>query len=157
MKNLRTSVLCTCFSFFSICSFAQEQKVPINEPDFNKPHLFDQLPAKISFNPETLINLAGKPAGNTVSFSLSDDAKISFEGKMIASSVKNNGKLLTVSVQSTNFNGATFYLSKVTGDDGTVRYNGRIISFTHGDLYILQKTNNQYELVKKNFYDLVNE
>ncbi len=157
MKNLRAPVLCACFALISVCSFAQQQKAPINEPDYNKPHLFDNLPAKISFNPETFTSLTGKQAGNVVSISLSDKVSIPFEGKMLSSVTKDNGRVQSIAIQSTNYNGATFYMSKVTGDDGTVRYNGRIISFTHGDLYILQKTNNQYELVKKNFYDLVNE
>lgn len=158
MKNLRTSVLCTCFAFLGIGSFAQEQKPVLNEPNYNKPRLFDNLPEKIAFNPANFAIISGKQAGNTVSFSFSDDAAISFEGKLLAATTKENGRVQTISIQSSNYNGANLYISKVTHPDGTVKYNGRIISHQHGDLFVLQKNSTgQYEFVKKNYYDLVNE
>jgi hypothetical protein len=142
---------------FSICALAQDQKIPINEPDYNKPHLFDNLPAKISFNPSNFMGLLNKQPGSIVSTSLSADASIVFEGKLVSSASDENGSLERMVIQSTNFPGATFSMSKVTNSDGTIRYIGRLISFKHGDVFVLQQTNGQYELVKKNFYDLVNE
>lgn len=158
MKNLRTSVLCACFAVCSIGSFAQEQKPVLNEPDYNKPRLFDNLPEKIAFNPASFATISGKQAGNAVSFSFSDDATISFEGKLLAAATRENGRVQTISIQSTNYNGANLYISKVTHPNGTVKYNGRIISPQHGDLFVLQRNSTgQYEFVKKNYYDLVNE
>ncbi len=156
MKNLRTSVLCTCMILISFCAVAQDQKIPINNPDMNKPHLFDNLPAKISFNPETFIGLGSKQKGSTISTNLSTDATVVFEGKLVSSS-NDNGNTQKIVIRSTNYPGATFSMSKVVKSDGTIIYTGRLLSFKHGDAFVLQKNNGQYELVKKNFYDLVNE
>jgi|SRR5688572_3442355 len=157
MKNLRTSMLCACLILSSFIAVAQDQKIPINEPDHNRPHLFDNLPARISFDPETFIGLANKQAGTVISTSLSKDASIAFEGKLASSGSAEDGRIQSIVIQSTNFPGATFSMSRVVKTDGTVSYTGRLISFKHGDLFVLQQTNGQYELVKKNFYDLVNE
>ncbi|NOT49799.1 MAG: hypothetical protein HOP10_00805 [Chitinophagaceae bacterium] len=159
MKNLRTSVLCACMILFSLCTVAQDQKIPINEQDKNKPHLFDHLPAKISFDPASFIGLGNKQTGSIISTDLSADAKttVMFEGKLVSSGSNENGNTQSIVVKSTNYPGATFSMSKVIKSDGTTTYSGRLMSFKHGDLYILQQTNGQYELIKKNFYDLVNE
>lgn len=158
MKNLRTSLLCVCMIVVSLCAAAQDQKIPINNPDNNKPHLFDNLPARISFNPEAFISLGSQQKGSAISTDLSKDAAttILFEGKLVSAAAKESGTQSIV-VKSTNYPGATFSLSRSTKSDGSVVYTGRLMSFKHGDLFILQQTNGQYELVKKNFYDLVNE
>src|SRR5690242_11574710 len=157
MKNLRTSVLCTTMILFSICALAQDQKLPINEPDYNRPHLFDNLPSKIAFNPANFTGLLNKQAGSTISTSLSKDGSIAFEGNLVSSGSQESGGIESLVIRSTNFPGATLCLSKVTRADGSVAYTGRLLSLKHGDLFILQQTNGQYELIKKNFYDLVNE
>ena len=157
MKNLRTSVLCACLILSSFFAVAQDQKIPINNPDQNRPHLFDNLPARISFDPSSFMGLLNKQAGTAISTSLSKDAIISFEGNLVSSGSQENGKIESIVIRSTNYPGATFSMSKVIREDGSVSYTGRLISFKHGDLFVLQQTNGQYELVKKNFYDLVNE
>jgi RecB family endonuclease NucS len=43
-------------------------------------------------------------------------------------------------------------------EDGTVKYNGRLMTdFQHGDLFVLQQKDGGFALVKKNFYDVINE
>jgi len=63
----------------------------------------------------------------------------------------------SVVVRLSDFKGATLTLSSFTHPDGTVTYSGRIISFQHADLFELQYQNEQYFLIKKNYYELVNE
>ncbi len=157
MKNLRTYVLCTCMILLSVCAIAQDQKIPINEPDMNKPHLFDNLPDRIAFNPANFTGLLNKQTGAVISTSLSSDATLPFEGRLAAVVSKENGKLQSIVVQSSNFQGASLSITKILQPDGSYRYTGRLISFRHGDLFVLQQNNGQYELVKKNYYDLVNE
>lgn len=157
MKNLRTPVLCTCLMLFGLFSMAQVQKIPINEPDYNKPKLFSNLPDKISFNPDGFLGLMNKQPGVAISASLSDKQQIPFEGTVVSSVTGNEGKMQSVVIKSTNYNGAIFSMSKVTNDDGSVTFNGRLISFKHGDAFVLQKTEGHYMLIKKNYYDLVNE
>ena len=157
MKNLRTPVLCACLILCSLFSMAQVQHPPINEPDYNKPKLFNNLPEKITVDPESFLSSMNKQAGTTISISLSVEKTIPFEGTVLSSVSRNEGKVQTVIVRSTNYNGATFSMSKVIKEDGNIIYTGRLMSFQHGDLYVLQQSEGHYMLVKKNFNDLVNE
>ena len=79
----------------------------------------------------------------------------SFNGQVISRSDDNT--IHSVVIRSANFNGATLTLSSSAQPNGTVKFTGRIISFQHGDAYELQNQNDQYILIKKNFYDLMNE
>jgi len=156
MKNLRTAVLCACTVLCSVVSLAQN-RIPINEPDYNKQKLFASLPEKIQVNAGDLENLFGSQVGRPANLKLSLDASVKFEGEVTSISQRTAEGQQNVVVRSTNFNGATFTVSRIANEDGTVSYRGRIISFQHGDCYILQDQNGQLSLVKKNFYDLVNE
>jgi hypothetical protein len=138
-------------------SFAQDHPVPINEPDYSKPKLFANQPEKIRVNVADLDVLFGQPVGNAVTIKEANDSRFQFDGDIISSGSKNQDMLKSMVIRSSNFNGARFTLSRVTGNDGSVSYVGRIISFQHGDLYELKNENGQYTLVKKNFYDLINE
>lgn len=157
MKNLRILMLSACMMLCSLFTMAQEQKIPVNEPDYNRPKLFNNLPEKIPFNPDSFLGLQNKQAGTSISISLSDAQSIPFEGTLVSSVNQNNGQVQSIVIRSTNYNGATFSISKVTKDDGSIVYSGRLMSFRHGDLYVLQQLDGHYMLVKKNFYDLVNE
>lgn len=157
MKNLRTPLLCASLMLCSLFSMGQTQTVPINEPDYNRPRLFNNLPDKIPFNPDSFLGLQNTQAGASISISLSDENLIPFEGTMVSSVSRNEGKIQSIVIKSTNYNGATFSMSKIINADGHVIYTGRLMSFQHGDLYILKHSEGRYLLVKKNFYDLVNE
>lgn len=157
MKNLRTPVLCACLMLCSLFSMSQVQKVPVNEPDYNRPKLFNNLPEKIPFNPESILSLQNKQTGANISISLSDEKQIPFDGTLLSFASLNEGKVQSIVIKSTNYNGATFSMSKVINENGSTTYTGRLMSFQHGDLYVLQQSEGRYMLVKKNFYDLVNE
>jgi hypothetical protein len=158
MKNLRIPVLCACITLCSLFSAAQDQKFIVNEPNYNKPRLFDNLPEVIPVSIENLNGLVNTKTGTLISTTLSSDAKTApFEGNVVSSVSKYENKVQTVVIKSTNYNGATLYISKVITDDGTIKYNGRLMSFQHGDLYVLQQKDAGFALVKKNYYDVINE
>ena len=157
MKNLRTALLCASFALSTTGLLAQEKPVPVNEPNYNKPQLFSGQPDKIILNAEDLNELFSAPVGSPTSIKMSSDSRSLFEGEVISSGSKNQNKLQSMVIRSTNFNGARFSLSKIIRTDGSVTYTGRILSFQHGDAYVLQYLDGAYTLVKKNFYDLVNE
>ncbi len=158
MKNLRTYVLCACITLCSLFSAAQDQKVIVNEPNYNKPRLFDNLPEVIPVSIDNLNDLVNAKTGASINTTLSSDAKTApFEGKVVSSVSKYADKVQTVVIRSTNYNGATLFISKVVSDDGTIKYNGRLMSFQHGDLFVLQQKDAGFELVKKNYYDVINE
>lgn len=167
MNNLKLSGICLSFILFCFSAAAQDQKtkLPLNEPDYNKPRLFNDLPEKITVDIAELDNVlsGNEVAGRSVDIKFADKKLAAFSGTVVSRSNKeqnksaNNNTVNSIVIRSTNFNGATLTLSSSTQTDGTVKYTGRIISFKHGDLYELEKINGQYTLVKKNFYELVNE
>ena len=148
-----------CLTFILCCtiSFAQDT-VLRREPDHNKPYLFSNFPDKIPVDIYELKNLFSNTSSNEKEINVSFiDKKLSgFNGKIISATSKYNNTLRSVVVSSTRFNGATLTLSSTT-TDGTVRYSGRIVSFQHADLYVLQKEEEQYFFIKKKFHELVNE
>ncbi len=159
MKNLRTPVLCACITLSSLFSAAQNQKFIINEPDLNKPRQFDNLPELIPVSIDKLNNFVNSKPGVIINITFSNDTKTApFEGQVVSAVSKYEDKVQTVLIKSSNFNGATLYISKVVTDDGTIKYNGRLMgSFQTGDLYVLQQKDDGFVLVKKNFYDVINE
>ena len=157
MKTLRTAVLCVSITLYSVCSFAQNQPVLVNEPDYNKPKLFQNLPDNISISIDKLNSLLDNQAGRGISMNLSDKSQFPFEGQIVSVASKYENSIQSVVVRSTNYNGATLTVSRITNTDGTIRYTGRLMSFKHGDLFELQTKDGNLVLVKKNFYDLVNE
>jgi len=121
----------------------------------NRPTLFQNLPNKISCRINDLSALLESEIGQPVSFSLADN--LSFKGVVSSVASKFDNTLVSVVIRSTNFAGAALSFSKITKEDGTYNYVGRIISFQHGDAYEIRLENGQYFFVKKGFYDLVNE
>jgi hypothetical protein len=143
----------------SLYSSAQEQKIVINEPNLNKPRVFNNLPEVITVTVDKLNDLVNTKTGSSINIILSTDAKTApFEGQVVSAVSKYDDKLQTVFIKSSDYNGATLYISKVTADDGVIRYHGRLMSnFQQGDLYVLQQKDGGFALVKKNFYDVINE
>jgi hypothetical protein len=141
----------------SLCSAAQTNKVPINEPNYNKPKLFQGQPDNIPVNLDNLNSLFGKQVGLPVSVNLAEATTFQFDGQVISTASKYDNTVQSVVLRCSNLNGAQFTISKVIDENGATVYRGRIISLQHGDLYELQQNNGKYALVKRNFYDLINE
>lgn len=156
MKNLCTIIMCVLLTISGITVNAQN-RIPLNEPDLNKPRLFSNLPEKISVNAGELDNYFSTQVGSNTQLSLAADASQKFEGNLVSRSDRSADGVQTAIIRSSNFNGARMTVTKRLNEDGTVTYLGRIISFQHGDLYELQNLQGQWFLVKKNYYDLVNE
>ncbi len=152
MKNLSTVVLSVCITLCSFCASAQKD-VPINEPDYNKPRLFADLPDRINFNPGSLTNLFQLQVGETANIPLTSN----FSLAGIVVSTANNDNVSSVVIKSTNRIGARLTFTRVVSADKTVKYIRRIISLQHGDVYEIIFENNQYYFQKKGLYDLVNE
>jgi hypothetical protein len=154
MRNLLQQGLCLLLILACATSYGQNT-IPVNEQDQNKPRLFTTLPDKVPVDINTLQTLINAEAGKTVSLRLGSNELSSFTGQVVSKADDNT--IHSVVIRSANFNGATLTLSSSAQPNGTVKFTGRIISLKHGDAYELQNQNNQYLLIKKNFYDLINE
>ena len=156
MKNPGISILSVFIMLCSLCSSAQgiqSKSLPINEPDYNKPKLFADLPDRIDFNPNNFSNLFDLPIGQPINISLT--AGFSFSGQLVSKS--DDPKSQSIVVRSSNRLGARLIFSKVTDDNNEIKYIGRIISLKHGDSYDIASENNQYYFKKKGIYDLMTE
>lgn len=158
MKNLRTAAVCLSVLLGSLCSSAQTgETVPINEPNYNRVLLFQDKPAELPLSKELFTSLLSAPVGRTVSVSLSEETGFRFEGEVVSAVSKYNNTIQSVVLRSSNFHGARLTLTKTTAADGSISYSGRLLSMQHGDLYELKTAGTELLLVKKKFYDLVNE
>ena len=153
MKNLAKGII--CLAVFFVCLETNAQTPPVREPDMNRPSLFQNLPEKISCRINDLSALLESETGRTISFAFSGN--INFQGIVSSVASKFDNSLQSIVIRSTNFPGAALSFSRITKQDGTIAYVGRIISFQHGDAYEINLENGQYFFVKKGFYDLVNE
>jgi len=157
MKNLRIAVFGVCCMLCQLCSSAQIHnvpiKVPINEPDYNKPKLFADLPDRVNFNPDNLSTLLDQQVGQSVNIPISSD--FNFSGQVVSKS--DDPRSASVVIRSTNRVGARLVFTKVTDADNTIKYIGRIISLQHSDSYEIVSENNQYYFKKQGLYDLIAE
>jgi hypothetical protein len=151
---MKTVSFMTGFMLTCLQSFAQ--LVPVNEPDPNKPKLFDAIPSQVRVNMTTLNSLFNGFNGQSVDLNLSDNTQFRFVGEIRELASKYDNRIQTVIIRSFNYPGAVMTISKIAGTQGP-RYEGRIISFGHGDLFQLQQISGSYVLVKRGFYDLINE
>lgn len=158
MKNLRLQMLCICITLLNLCAGAQESYFLAPKQDLKKPKIFTNLPERIKVDMLQLNALIERQTGNTTSVSATtDDRAVQFDGNILFSVSDPQSKLKSVMLNLPAFNGARFTLTQLTNDDGTKEYAGRILSFQHGDAYQLEKQGDVYFLIKKSFYDLVNQ
>ncbi len=157
MKNLRTISLCVCISLVSLTAVSQNDVPSLNQTDYNKPKLFQAFPEQIIMDAAVVNNILAGSVGTPVDLNIAEGTSFRFAGNIVSASVKNNDKLISVVVRSTNFNGAILAISKIIHDNGTVSYKGRIISRTHDDVYELQDLNGRFVFVKRKYHEIINE
>ena len=153
MKNLRILGCCISISLFCFSASAQENRIPINEPNEKKPLLFSELPSNIAVQPDRISSLFSAEPGQAITLDL---PSFHFEGLVMSVVTKYENTIQTIIIRSTNYDGARLTLSKINGPDG-ISYTGRIMSMQHGDVYELKQVNNSLALVKGRFNTLVNE
>jgi hypothetical protein len=156
MKNPGISILSVCIILCSLSASAQNisgKTLPINEPDYNKPKLFADLPDRLNFIPEKISSLFDLTVGQSVNVPIAAD--FGFSGQVVSKS--DDPKSSSVVIRSTNRLGARFIFTKITDESNQIKYIGRIISLKHADSYEIISENNQYYFKKKGIYDLMTE
>lgn len=154
MNVLKTmAVFALLFTFRA--NVSAQQAIPINEPDRNKPHLFNDQPQKMAVRLDDIDASLNEAVGNHVVIHIANGFVV--QGTVVSKSDASDPNVKSIVVKSTNRQGATCTLTKIANSDGTVSYRGRIISMRHGDAFELSNENGSYQLSKKNLYDLVNE
>jgi hypothetical protein len=157
MKNQRVALLGVCFTLFSLYSAAQKYPVPVNEPDFNKPKLFQDLPEKISADVNSLTKLFSSVVGSNITTNLAVDGQFVIEGQVISAVSKYENTIQSIIIRATNFNGARLTISRITNTDRSQSFTGRLLSLQHGDLYELKYQDGHFAWIKRKLHELVNE
>lgn len=142
---------------FTVQLKAQNQNPPLNEPDYNKPLLFRNLPDSIPVNITNLDRAVTFSQGEDVSVNISDNVQFAFNGRVMSTASIDNNNILSVVIKSSVYDGAGLTISKIKDKSGSISYTGRIVSMKSGDLFELVNVNDNYVLVKRRFYDLINE
>jgi hypothetical protein len=157
MKNLRMLALCACFYGVSAGVAAQTNKLPLNEPDNNKPKLFQNYPEKVAVGTELFGSLFTTAVGKTTSAKSADGSPFLFDGELVSSVSKYENRIISLVIRPVNFPNAYFTVSKITDEQGNISYTGRIISKANGDVYVLKQENGFFSFIKKNYNDVVTE
>ena len=154
MKILKTGALCVltclCFTYSNAQSAA-----PINEPDYNKPKVFADLPQKMALNVQSLETLLNYEIGGKVQYAFAP--AFNFQGVVVSKSDAADLSSKTVVIKAVNRQGATLTFTRNLNTDGTYTYIGRILSLKHADAFELAQEDGQLVLQKKNLYDMFNE
>jgi hypothetical protein len=155
MKQLKASAIGVLLSLCYIQAGAQEKQIPINEPDYNKPKLFNSLPQKMNLRLSEVASVFDYAVGTVVNLQLTDN--FLFQGLVVSKSDPKDLAVKSIVIRSASLQGATFSFSKTINTDGTESYIGRIMSRNNGDAYEIKKENNQYVLQKKNLNEIIAE
>jgi len=155
MKSLKTLVLSFLLSLVYFHSSAQTETVPLNEPDYNKPKLFADLPQRMQLKMAEMETLFVATIGSTINKQVSEQFRL--QGTVVSVFDGQDASIKSVVIRATNRAGAIFTFTRITNADGSYSYIGRMISRQHSDAYELVKENDQYILSKTGLYDLFAE
>jgi hypothetical protein len=153
MKTILTGA---CLALCVLCStIAQAQTLPFSEPDYNKPALFADVAEKMSVSVAEMESLLNQAVGSTISTQLTTSFYIA--GSVVSVASPGDHTVRSVVIRLTNRPGAGLTITRITKEDGTHQYIGRIISLKNRDAFQLVNEGGNYYLQKKHLYDLINE
>jgi len=155
MKMQRTAALLALLTACYLQAPAQAKTPPINEPNYNRAKVFEDIPHKTEVNLTALEGLLKFPVGESVNAGIANGFR--FVGTVISKSDPADRNVRSVVIKSTTRQKATLTFSKITNSDGSVRYTGRILSREAGDALEIVKDGSRYVILKKGFYDMINE
>jgi hypothetical protein len=157
MKTLKIIAICAFFSLSYFYSNAQENLPQINEPDYNKPKVFDDLPQKMNLTISDMESLFDLSVGTPVLAKLTKS--FHFKGTIVSKSGNAETTVRSVVIKSTTNTrqNAVLTFTKINNGNGDYTYKGRIISNASIDAYEIIKEKGQYILQKKNYYEMVRE
>jgi len=152
MKTLTNGIFCL---FLSCTFFVATGQPPINEPDYNKPKLFEDVPERLNVRLNDFEKLLDAPIGQSINIPLHGMA--SLNGHVVSKSDVTDTRVQSVVIKLTNRKGANFTFTRITNNEGHLEYSGRIISREYGDCLEIVLDHGQYVFRKVGLYDLLTE
>lgn len=120
-----------------------------------RPQLFAAFAKSIHFPKLELEKIFTTSEGSIIKLSLGENVGLT---GVITSSVQRYHNLQSVIVKLNNLDNTVLGISKITNDDKTISYTGRIINTKYADAFELKSdANGNYLLNKKNTADLIED
>ena len=137
MKHYATYALSLLLCCLTITAFSQNSA---------KPKQFASYPEKIKCSEQELARIFTSSPGQQIRLSFSDN--FTFSGNVTSNIVK-YANLQTAVIISPDYYNTIFSVSRITNDDGTLSYIGRIINQNYFDGFELKKDpSGNYQLKK---------
>ena len=152
MKELKALAICVLLTA-AFTQVSAQVNIPLNEPDYNKPKIFSDLPQQMILQTAEAGDLFTLREGDAASVMLTSQFIIN--GTVV--SIGGNKTIKTILIKVPARNNAILTLTRTVTPDGLVSYSGRIMSRSNGDAFELKKENGQYIFNKINLYDLISE
>jgi len=127
MKHFAPYAMSLMLSVIALTGFSQNN---------SKPKQFSNFPEKINCSEQELASIFNAAPGQTISINFSDN--FIFSGSVKSNLVKYNN-LQSAVVVSPDYSNTIFSVSKITNDDGSFSYVGRIINKNYFDGFELKK------------------
>jgi len=138
MKHYAPYALSFLLSFIVLTGFSQSNNL--------KPKQFSSFPDRINCSEQELARVFSASAGQVISLSFSDN--FTFTGS-VKSNIAKYANLQSAVIVSPDYSNTIFNVSRITNDDGTYSYVGRIINKNYFDGFELKKnTTGNYQLKK---------
>jgi hypothetical protein len=139
---LQGTLLLILLGFTATC----QVNIPLNQHPIEKTPLFNQLPEKLVCPAAVLENIFSQKPDSRLNAKLS--SQFSIEGIVVEKTLV-TAQQLSINIRCTNFQNALFNISRITQQDGSFRYIGRIVSPAHGDVLLLQEEKGEYSFIKQ--------
>lgn len=137
MKRYAPYALSVLLTFIAMTGFSQNS---------SKPKQFHNFPAAINCSEQELAKVFTTGSGQPINLSFSDN--FTFSGSVTSNIVK-YANLQTAVIVSPAYSNTIFSVSKITLNDGSITYLGRIINKKYFDGFELKKNaSGNYQLVK---------
>jgi len=108
--------------------------------------LFDAIPEQIQFQNKLIEGIFDYNPGTAVNIKFSENFQLT---GIIKSNQKIYDNLQTIVIESSNYNKAKLFISKILDEDKSIKYVGRIISRASQDGFEIKGSNAGYSSLKK--------
>ena len=155
MKIHKTAALLACFVFCLLHATAQSTTALLRSPDYNKPKRFADLPEKQFLNVQELESLFHLAPGATVSLPVAKQFLL--HGTVVSVSPPSDKNVQSVVIKSSNRAGTAFTFTRITENDGSFSYSGRMLGRETGDALEIIKEGGRYVLRKRGINEMISE
>jgi hypothetical protein len=155
MKRRKIITLLVIFTTSMLHGITQDSKPPLNPTDYHKPKFYADLPEKATLRVSDLESLLHLPVGAKVNTLII--AKFPLTGTVISTSGPIDPKVKSVVIKSTNRQGTMFTFTRITEEDGSYSYIGRVLNKAAGDAMEIVKEGNSYVIRKKQSHEMIAE